>query len=174
MNKSTWIITLLTLLFLLFLCKPAIAQYVNVQIDIRAEVDADVRQPLDFGTMVSNSGIYRIEPGHPDMGVFAVRVIQAQSMLFHLELPAYLVHSGPETDARIPISLEAAYTNFGEDDFSRALPMRTPYEEVVMSLPDDPSHEWATAFIYLYGEIDIGDIPEGSYHGEIILNIEYE
>jgi hypothetical protein len=174
MNKLNWIITLPALLFLLLLWKPALAQYVNVQIDIRAEVDAEVRQPLDFGTMVSNSGIYRIEPGHPDMGVFAVRVIQAQSMLFNLELPEYLVHSQPESEARIPISLEAAYTNFGEDDFSRAVPMRIPYEEVVMFLPDDPSHEWATAFIYLYGEIDIGDIPEGNYHGKIILNIEYE
>lgn len=174
MNKLNRITTLPALLFLLFLWKPATAQYVNVQIDIRAEVDADVRQPLDFGTMVSNSGTYRIEPGNPDMGVFAIRVMQAQSMLFNLQLPDSLVHTGTDTDARIPISLEAAYIGFGEDDFSRAIPMRTPYEEVVMSLPDDPSHEWATAFIYLYGEIDIGDIPEGNYHGEIILNIEYE
>lgn len=174
MNKLIKFTSIASLFILLFLWKPAIAQYVNVQIDIQAVVDAEVRQSLSFGTMISDSGINRIEPGHPDMGIFAIRVLQTQSMLFNLELPDYLVHTNPETDARIPISLEAAYTNFGTDDFTRAITMRTPFEEVAMTIPDDPFHEWATAYIYLYGEIFVGDIPEGDYHGEIILNIEYE
>jgi len=174
MNKSITYLLISALMLLLASLEEVSGQYINVQIDIHAEADADVRQSLDFGTLIANSGVYRIELGHPDMGVFSIRILQAQSMLFNLEVPDYLEHNDPGTEAHIPISLEAAYTNFGEDDYSRAVFMRSPWEEIVMATPDDPNHGWATAYIYLYGQIEVGEIPEGTYRGEIILNIEYE
>jgi hypothetical protein len=174
MNKSIFILILAASMALYAAPEHVLGQYITVELEIPAEVDADVLQSLDFGTLISNSGTHRVDLGHPDMGIFSLRVLQAQSMLFNLQLPDYLEHSSPDTPARIPISLEAAYTNTGVDDPGLAQLITSPYEEVVMALPDNPGRVWATAFIFLFGEVEVGDVPDGTYRGEIILNVEYE
>lgn len=154
---------------------PANGQFMNIQIDIEAEISTVVEQPLGLGTFVINSGQNTIELGDPGMGVFRINALRSQRILMTLEVPEYLqMEFGPES-ARIPIQLYAAFNNFGQDNWRTAQPFRTPLQEIIVESPlNNPQAVWSTVFIYVYGMFEIGSIPEGTYTGDIVLSIIYD
>jgi hypothetical protein len=109
------------------------------------------------------------------MGIFRIDALRTQKILMSLEVPEYLRQEfGPES-ARIPVELFAAFSNFGEENWRTAQPFRTPLQEIIIESPqDNPEAIWSSAYIYIYGMIDIGTIPEGVYTGDIVLSIIYE
>jgi hypothetical protein len=173
MANSNCFILFLILAF--FLVLPANGQFLNFQIDIEAELSTTVERPLDFGTLIINSGPNTIELGDPRMGIFRIDALRTQKILMSLEVPEYLRQEfGPES-ARIPVELFAAFSNFGEENWRTAQPFRTPLQEIIIESPqDNPEAIWSSAYIYIYGMIDIGTIPEGVYTGDIVLSIIYE
>jgi hypothetical protein len=173
MDKSTVFIQIIFLALVLAL--PAKGQFMNFQIDIDAELSTTVERPLDFGTLIINSGPNTIELGDPRMGIFRIDALRTQRMLISLEVPDYLrMEFGPES-ARIPIEMYAAFSNFGEDNWRTAQPFRTPLQEIIVDSPqNNPDAIWSSAYIYIYGMIDIGTIPEGVYTGDIVLSIIYD
>ncbi len=154
---------------------PVSAQFLNIQIDVDPEVETLVEQNLDFGLVVAGSGFQPIPPGSPAMGVFRIRALRTQRLLISLEADEALVHADPAINDRIPIELQASYTPMGVRDFELSTPMTSILESVVLeSPPDNPEASWTSLFIFIYGGLDVGNIAEGIYTGEVILTVIYE
>lgn len=158
-------------LFLLPL--PLHAQFLSIQIDVEPDVEAETVRSLDFGQIPTGSGEVRVSLGDSQMGVFSIRAIQTQRLLVTLEQPEFLTHE--RLDARIPLTLQMAYTDFGINDFNQATPIGQEGEEItVQPIPGNPTTVWSAAHLYVYGWLDIGMVPEGVYSGDVVLLIEYE
>ncbi|MEX1213061.1 MAG: hypothetical protein WEA36_09465 [Balneolaceae bacterium] len=157
----------------LLLPLPLHAQFLSIQIDVEPDVVAQTVRPLDFGQIPTGSGEVRISLGDSQMGIFSIHAIQTQRLLVTLEQPEFLTHE--RLDARIPLTLQMAYTEFGINDFSQATPIGQENEEIIVQpIPGNITTVWSTAHLYVYGWLDIGMVPEGVYSGDVVLLIEYE
>lgn len=152
---------------------PLHAQFLSIQIDVEPDVEAQTVRPLDFGQIPTGSGEVRISLGDSQMGIFSIRAIQTQRLLVTVEQPDFLTHES--LDARIPLTLQLAYTDFGVDDFNQATPIGQKNEEIIVQpIPGNPMTVWSSAHLYVYGWLDIGTVPEGVYSADVVLLIEYE
>ncbi len=148
------------------------AQTVRFNMDVQPELGVEVLQDLNFGTVVTNSGTHQIRLGNPQMGIFKIRALAAQSAILTLHKPDRLSPSGDQdTTNTIPLNLDAAYapdaTNY--QDYS-------PFanKELHINLSGDNEQVWDTGYVYIFGNIDVGDIAPGSYSGTLVLNVVYQ
>jgi len=164
----------LTVLFC-FLPVHVHSQFMNLQIEIEPELSVTVLQSLNFGTVVINSGITEVVPGDPSMGVFSIDAINTQQLLVSFEKPDALLPQSSGQSGTIPIEINASYISYNEDSIQLSKPIRrNPQEFTISATPGQVSEIWSRAYIYVYGSIDVKNIPEGRYTGELILNITYE
>jgi len=168
--------TLVISIFLFWILPlPGLSQSLNVQIDVDPEVQTTVERNLDFGQIITGLGLQSIPPGSPNMGVFRVRALRTQSVILQLDADEELLHEDPDVLDSIPIELQAAYTNFGLEDFELSTPLNSIGESVVLESPNNnPSTEWTSLYIYVFGNVDIGNVREGVYTGEVVLTVIYE
>lgn len=149
------------------------AQFLNIQIEIEPETNTRVEQSLDFGQVSTNTGLLQINPGDPNMGIFSINAVRTQRILLSMQTPDFLEH--PNLDAQIPMDLQLAYVNFGINDYRQSQPVVNTQEELVIyPPPNQPENEWSSAYLYVYGSIDIGNVPSGVYVGDVTLSIEFE
>ncbi|MEX0647093.1 MAG: hypothetical protein WEA56_12015 [Balneolaceae bacterium] len=151
------------------------AQFINIQIDVEPEVETIVEQSLDFGQVISGSGLQQIAPGDASMGIFKLNALRTQKLLVSLEPDEVLTHANPAVTASIPINLQAAYTNNGISDVRNSVPLNSLYENIIVEGPPaNPRSTWSAVHIYIYGSIDIGNTPAGIYRGQVVLTVIYE
>jgi len=151
------------------------AQFLDIQIDVNPEMDTRVIQPLNFGQLMTGTGYHQIQLGSPNMGIFHVRALRTQRLLLNLSADNELEHNNPEIEATIPIELYANYTNFGIDNYRQSTQMGSFLEDIVIEgPPNNPEAAWSGLYIYIYGNIQLGNVPSGLYTGEIVLTIIYE
>ncbi|MBP3191122.1 hypothetical protein [Natronogracilivirga saccharolytica] len=137
-------------------------------------------QPLSFGQVVPNMGSIRIPLGDSEMGVFSVSGPRDMVVELNLDLPEYLEFSNGNGDFRIPVDLEVSMANRNENNIDHAEPLPDPnirfsiYEDSDEQQVTDRTAATATAYIYVYGLIEVGDIPAGSYDADVFLTVEYE
>ncbi|MEX2600577.1 MAG: hypothetical protein WD355_02945 [Balneolaceae bacterium] len=163
------------LLLFLFAFSPArgFGQFLTIEIEVEPETNTQVEQALNFGQVISNAGLVQINLGDPNMGVFSIFSVRTSRMLVSLETPDFLEH--PDLDARIPIDLQLAYVNFGVNDFRLSEPLLDSEREIVIeNPPNQPNAEWSSAYLYVYGSIDIGNVPNGMYQGDVLMSVEFE
>jgi len=164
-------------LLLFFTIRPSEskAQFLNIQIDVEPSVDTVVEQRLDFGQMVAGSGLQEIPLGSPNMGVFHIRALRTQRMLISIDADPTLTHSNPNVAVSIPMLIYANYTNNGIDNFRISNALSDQLETIIVESPDNnPDAMWSGIYIYIYGSIDLRNVPLGSYSGNIILTVVYE
>lgn len=168
-------------LMVLFLAHPwaeqVYGQFINLQLRVEAELSATVEQDLDFGTQITNSGRTEIQLGDVNMGVFSIRAFRTQNVYINLEYPDVLTSSEPQVDAQIPLELNLSYNNSGTNTISNSTPL--PANNGMVSVHESTRFEfdneiWKELFIYVYGAIDVGNIPNGIYTGDIILSVDYD
>lgn len=153
----------------------AYGQFINIQINVEPQVDTTVEQPLDFGQAITGIGVQDIPLGSPNMGIFQIRALRAQRLLLSIDIDDELVHEDPLIDARIPMNLNAAFTVSGVNDYQQSIPFGSDLQTVIITPPqDNPNAVWSSIYIYIYGEVNIGAVPLGTYRGEILLTIIYE
>lgn len=174
MNKNRWRYRFFSVLVSLALLPAALsAQFLNMQIEVDPEVEIMVERPLNFGQIIANTGLVQIDLGHPGMGIFAIRAIRTQRMLLSLRQSGHLDH--PDLDEQIPVELMLAYNDFGVNDFRESKPVDSDFEEIVLQpSPENPDSTWSTAYLYVFGNINVANIPAGMYTGDAVLHIEYE
>lgn len=153
------------------------AQFINLRLTVEPELRATIIQPLDFGTQITNSGRTRIQLGDANMGIFSVRAYHTQNIYIELQYPDALKNNEPGVEADIPLELGMAYNNSGSDDPQNSRPL--PLNEGLVSITQNTSPEleadvWKQMYIYVYGSIVIGNIPNGIYTGDIVLNLDYD
>lgn len=168
------------LLLLFLFVQSSNAQFINLQLTIEPELSASVVSDLNFGQLVVNSGERNIELGDPSMGIFSVTGFKNQRVYLNVQFPDALVHQNPAISNNIPISLNLAVNNTGVNDYKASFPIQG--DNVLVNLHEYASIEsyrsskgvWETMYIYVYGSLDIGSIPNGIYDGQIFLYVEYD
>lgn len=151
------------------------AQFLNIQIDVEPEVETVVDRSLDFGQVIPGAGLQSIPPGSPNMGIFRIRALNTQRLIIQLDADEELLHSDPDILDTIPINLEAAYTNFGLQDFELSTELNDLNQSIVMEAPpENPEAAWSSLYIYIYGGVDIGNVSDGVYTGNVVLTVIYE
>lgn len=153
---------------------------------------------LEFdGPIVAGGGIYQVElidayvlsllgVKYLDVGV----QITGQGELL---LDGNLANSG-EPEKSIPFTLRAAYANRAQNNISDAVfipvsgtnigdarfPILARQQQPPGPPPPPPTEAFnqsevdESAYLYLYGEIDVGNVNAGTYIGTITITVEYE
>lgn len=175
MTKSTRYILILT--FILLSSKSSFSQFINLQIRIEPEITAKVEQQLTFGDLVINSGQKIIGLGDVNMGVFSIRALYTQSIYLSLVAPQALTHINPAISDNIPISLNLAYNNSGQNNSNNTTELENNFGYLKVyennSRPK-PENIWQEMFLYIYGTVDVGEVTFGEYSSDIILIVEYD
>ena len=156
---------------------PIQAQFINLQLSIDAELTATVEQPLDFGTQLTNSGRVEIGLGDVNMGIFSIRAYRTQNVYIELSYPPALRPSSPEISAQIPLDLDIAYNNSGTNNVDNAQPLTSESGFIAISENTQAatnSDIWKQLYIYVYGAIEVGNIPNGIYTGDIVLTVDFD
>lgn len=173
--KEKFLFFILLITFAFSIVYDGQAQFINIEINIEPQVNATVEQSLDFGEAISGSGMIEIQMGSPQMGIFQIRALRAQRILLSIEIDEDLIHENPNIDARIPMNLSAGYTNDGVNDVRQSLPFDSELQTVIVNPPPQtPNAMWSSIFVYVYGSLDIRNIPIGTYDGQVLLTIVYE
>lgn len=151
------------------------------------------------GPINSNSGIHQVEL--IDSKVLAIIGVKYLDVDVDITAEGKLLLDGNPTydsdpQRSIPFTLEAAFTNSGENNVSSARPIsvgsgsslnignarfpilsrrqRPPGPPPTPPTGDfDQSLVNETAYLYFYGQIDVGNVVAGSYRGTITVTVEY-
>lgn len=150
----------------------AYAQFINLQVKVEPELSATVEQPLNFGTQVTNSGQTAINLGDLNMGIFSIRAFSNQLVFVELEYPDHL--SLADGNDIIPMFLELSYNNSNENIYANARPLNENHGLIKVSELDNAEGLWSILYIYVFGSIDIGNVANGIYAGDIVLSVSYE
>lgn len=153
-------------------------------------------EELEFGTLIQNQGPASIDLVNAK--VLTLEGVKYLDVLVDITADNYLLLNGDlgcETDpsCRIPFTLEAAYANRGNNNVNESVsitvlsnvasaqfqilqrtngppgPPPTPVYEGY-----DPSIFNETAYLYIYGSINIGNVDAGSYSSSISVTINYD
>ncbi|MBR9916826.1 hypothetical protein GYB29_03855 [bacterium] len=157
---------------------PAHSQFINLRLKIEPELNVSVEQSLDFGNVVSNSGYREVQLGDVRMGVFSIRAYYTQNIQINISVPQELININPAITERIPLQLEASYNNSGLNNINNAVPLTN--NQGLISIYDGDEHlatsgdVWQEMFLYVYGGIDVGNIPNGIYTAEVVVSVTYE
>lgn len=155
------------------------AQFLNLQIRVEPELSATVEQNLDFGNIVTGTGQSVINLGDVNMGIFNIRAYYTQNVFITLDTPDALYHQNPSVADNIPISLSIAYDNSATPSASNAtllnnnqgflaIHSQTEFENI------NQAEVWQNLELYVYGYIEVGNVTNGNYSGQVVLNVEYD
>ncbi len=158
------------LLLIALLSKETYSQFVNIELTIEPELTASVEQNLDFGTIITGTGINQIGLGDFNMGIFSIRAINTQSVYVSMTHPKSLLNSSIQSSDEIPIELDFAYNTIDNDpDKSSLLNNDMGYIDTFAT----SNETWHTIYLYVFGYINVGQVSNGMYEGDIFLNVEY-
>ncbi len=162
------------------------AQAIQFSVYVESELNATKQQDLDFQTVVAGQGLTPINLGDPGMGVFSITGNQELDVIVTLDAPTQLTHTGASSDV-ITFTLQFAYANQGENDINDAILVAGSSTRFPLlnrttgpaNRPPTPPHSnytptESTAYIYLYGSMDVGTIDPGEYSGTVTLTVEYD
>lgn len=168
--KHLWLILILLLFPVL-----SNGQSLNIQIDVDPRVETTVEQNLDFGQVIGGAGRQSIMPGSPEMGIFKIRALRTQQLIIQMDGDEELLHENPDILDSIPLDLSASYTNFGVEDYELSTPLSSIGESIVLETSNEnPESEWSSLYIYVFGDVDVDQVREGLYTGEVVLTVIYE
>ncbi|NQU28613.1 MAG: DUF4402 domain-containing protein [Candidatus Marinimicrobia bacterium] len=176
-SKISLLITQLALTGILF------SQSIQFSVYVTSELNATKQQDLDFQDVITNQGFTPINLGDPGMGVFAVTGNHELDVIVTMTAPTDLT----DGSNNIPFTLNFAYANKGVDDINDAI--LVPSNSIRFQLleqsnrptgpPPTPPHSGyipteSTAYIYIFGSLNIGDVPPGAYSGTVTLTVDYD
>ena len=153
-------------------------------------------EDLEFGTIIQNQGLTTINITNAK--VLTLEGVKYLDVLLDITADDYLLLNGDlgcETNpsCRIAFTLQAAYANRGDNDTNEAYNM-TVLSNVASAQfqilqresgppgpPPTPVYEGynpslfnETAYIYIYGSINVGSVNAGSYSGQIMVTLNYD
>lgn len=147
------------------------AQFIDLRLEIDSEITAQTERTLDFGTLSTNSGRRMIEFGSINMGIFSITGLENQMLLVTLDKPDALRHENPTVKDVIPLQLFARY-GYSFQNYQTSRPLPETISSIKVEPNSDPS-PWNTIYIFMYGSVDIGNVPQGTYSNQIVLSVEY-
>ncbi len=163
---------LLPFLFIFLPSQYAHSQFLQFNLQVEPEIRAYVAQPLDFGTVLSNSGRISIEPGSPRMGIFEITAMNNQFVEVTIDYPEQLETSNnPGNENVIPLQLHARYTPSDNVGFGSAINFNGNTANFEIGSNVSSTHNWEVARVYVYGSAEVGNVASGVYTGAILLQV---
>lgn len=147
------------------------AQFIDLRLDVDAKLTATTEKPLEFGTLPTNSGRRMIEFGSIDMGIFSITGLEGQMLLVTLNKPDLLRHENPAIEDVIPLQLFARY-GYSTQDYQNSIALPDATSNIKVKSNPEPG-PWNTIYIFMYGTVNIDNVPNGVYSNQIVLNVEY-
>lgn len=158
--------------------------------------DLNPAEDLAFGMVIQNEGLKTVDLQNAKIlmieGVKYLDVlvdIQADNYLF---LDNDISCNGTNTNC-IPFTLQAAYANRGQNNTNQAVLMQVASNIASAQFPvlargnqppgppPTPVYEGynpaafnETAYLYLYGSLNVGNVDAGSYSGNITVTVSYD
>ncbi len=166
---------LLLLLFVGLLPTYTQAQTVNYNMEVQPELSVEVLQNLNFGTVITNSGRQQINLSDNRMGVFEIRALATQSVLISLDKPEHLEGRQNGNTDQIPLSIQAAYSS-QTNDYDNIIPFRDDNLRTILESVDNLENisAWETGYVFIFGDINVGDVIPDSYSSTLVLNVVYQ
>lgn len=152
---------------------------------------------LDFGNVLRNEGIKNIDLA--DAKVFAITGVKYLDAIVDISIPTsqpqYLTLNGTTTSnvsEEIPFTLKAAYANLGQQNYGQARFINiNPDNSATVRFrihgrgdqppgpPPTPPHKGYTppedtAYLYIYGSINVGNVNAGTYTTTINISVTYD
>lgn len=158
--------------------------------------DLTPAQDLDFGMIFSGEGHKALNIAHAK--VLSITGVKYLDVLVDITAENYLLLDGEplnanQTNKRIPFTLQAAYANRGTDNPGIATPIQTVSNMASARFrirgrdngppgpPPVPVHGTYnpalyndTAYLYLFGSINVGAVNAGPYASKIIITLSYD
>ena len=176
----------LKLCLLTMLMVPGLGQTIQFSLHVSSSIDATKDQDMDFQSVIAGSGLHQINLGDSGMGVFAITGDADLDVLVTVTPPSNLAHTGASSDV-IPFTLNFAYANRGANDVNQAVQVvgtsaRFPIKARQSGPPGTPptprtsafTATQETAYIYVYGTLNVGNIDAGNYSGTVDLTVTYD
>lgn len=153
-------------------------------------------EDLAFGMVIQNEGLKTIDLIDAKVlmieGVKYLDVIVDITADNHLYLDTDISCNGSNTNC-IPFTLQAAYANRGANNTNQAILMQVASNVATAQFPilargnqppgppPTPDYEGynpalynETAYLYLYGSLNVGNVDAGSYSGNITITVTYD
>jgi hypothetical protein len=153
-------------------------------------------EDLSFGTVVQNEGLKTIDLIDAKVlmieGVKYLDVIADITADNYLFLNGDIACNGGNTNC-IPFTLQAAYANRGTNNTNEAVLMQVASNVASAQFPIEargnrppgpppiPVYEGynpalynETAYLYIYGSLNVGNVDAGSYSGSITITVSYD
>ncbi|MEQ8525861.1 MAG: hypothetical protein RIB15_14285 [Gracilimonas sp.] len=153
-------------------------------------------EDLSFGMVVQNEGLKSIDL--IDSKVLIIEGVKYLDVIVDITADNYLyldddiACNGTNSNC-IPFTIQAAYANRGNNDTNQAVLMQVASNVASAQFPIEargnrppgppptPVYEGynpalynETAYIYVYGSLNVGNIDAGSYSGNITITISYD
>lgn len=158
--------------------------------------DLTPAEDLAFGIVIKNEGLKEIPL--IDAKVLALEGVKYLDVIMEITADNALLLNGDldcigDPACSLPFTLKAAYANRGQNDLNQAVDVPVTANSAVARFPildrgnlppgppPTPPHEGfnpalynETAYIYLYGALNVGEVVSGQYSGEITVTIIYD
>lgn len=164
---------LLILVLNIFISGVCSAQRGNVNVTAEQDiVITNLTGDLNFGSVIQNQGIVQILLTAPETVVLQVEGKVNQGIRVSFTAPAELRLDALNT---IPFTLRAAYNDTGNNNVSGATVISLPLSTQTFKLPNNPGPDkTGTVYLYIYGDILVGNVYAGSYSNTINVLVEYD
>lgn len=161
------------------------SQYSSYTVTIETEPGSET---LQFGNVIQGQGETTVNLGDsPGMAVLGITGVPYLDVIVTVTKPSELLPVDAGNSDTIPFTtLNAAYANNGSNDYLQAnvingLQARFPIlarQSTPPGPPPTPPREGVgppteTAFLYLWGTIDVGEVQAGEYTATINVSVEY-
>lgn len=151
---------------------------------------------LDFGTVIQNEGVNSLTIN--EAKVLSIEGVRYLDVIVDVTADTYLLKDGNPScstnpSCRISLTLQAAYANRGQNNTSQAILMNTIGQTASAQFPVkyrgnappgppptpvyvgfNPALFNETAYVYVYGSINVGNVDVGSYEGDITITVSYD
>jgi hypothetical protein len=147
------------------------AQFIDLQLEVEPKITAETLRQLNFGPVVTNTGRRMIALGDVNMGVFSITALENQVLLFDVQTPRNLRHEDPGVTDRIGLDVYMRYGYQMENP-----EISGPLDNGITAVKIEDNGQagpWSRIYLFIYGSIEIGNIQEGIYTNQIVLNVEY-
>lgn len=153
---------------------------------------------LNFGQILTGTGAYSL--GINESKRISIKGVEYVDVIVDVNGPPSLYLNGNtgyagNSSKTIPFTLKASFANnkgtpkiskrkfittISNNSFTRQFPILERQFQPIDPPPDPPTNAFEqskvqeTAYLYLYGRIDVGDVDPGYYSGTITINVTYD
>lgn len=163
---------------MLLTSRPVEAQFIRVTMEVESELSTQTLQPLSFGQLYQNTGPVSVGMGAENMGIFSISGSPIQKVRVSLQSPELLRHADRSLNDSLEVSIQAAYANRGANRVEDARPFNDEQAQFQMmentgNLTSAALLRDVTAYIYIFGNLSVGDVEPGLYDGDVVIEVEY-